>query len=898
MTNRNIIVALALSLSANSFGQDVEHSAQYMKAYPVGATMLTFKANTDISSCPLPAAPINWGMDVAWNSADNVIRGHNYIGDVLNIGRVSFQPSDLVDENGDLSAAQKRTLQSRLDNIAKSGVKNLILNCDHEVLCNKDNFPNCDQNYKNYNGKPYEWYRVIKASIRYCKSKGFNVITVSPFNEPDFTDWKEGTKADFKAICKYISEDPELAGIRISAGNTLNCDQADSWYSYMKPYVTEGNTHQLAGSFDNYANFWAKVAADGNHGTADELHNVMEAFVGIHYGMNSGVWWGFEGAARGEFCISSAKGKEIGYAENRKTWTAATVYKRQDGRIDAFLGSSERQALDCDYEIISTDRPVYYDGFGPYYNYFMQMPGGTGYQKNTPNAERLIQVQYGEDVPCEAFGNGEYVIMSAKSSKVLGFPSGKCNSGETLGMTDYLMTKTGDHQKWKLTAVNPRQGTDYSYYIIGSAVVPSVVFDIKDWSTSVGGKVIGFTGSKGSNEQWLMEYAGNNNWYIRSRHSGLYLEANNNSLSQNKFTGEKEQQWRFMPVGISRDLVAPKAPQGLEATAQSASILLSWTANTESDICAYQVLRAKADSEDWDVIGRMIVGTQFLDNMISCGCEYKYKVMAIDNARNRSVASDIITARTSGERALIAHYSLDENLLDASENSLNAQGSGTINFSTTMGKKEGTHSMQLSAANKSYLLLPRSVADNDELTIATWVYNLSTTKSWTRILDFGNGTDQYMFLTPSNGSEMRFVMKNGGEEQIVSAPKLGAGSHHVAVTIGKEAVTIYVDGEKVGESSDITIRPSDIHSVMNYVGRSQFAADEIFGGYIDDFRVYNYALDADDVAELFNGHEVNAIADVTKNAAAGTDIYYNLNGCRVTAPQKGVYIKNGKKILR
>ena len=204
--------------------------------------------------------------------------------------------------------------------------------------------------------------------MKYIRTKGFNVITVSPFNEPDYTPWGEGTKAHFRSIAKKIAEDAELQGIRISAGNTLNCDQALSWYNYMKPYVTEGNTHQLAGGFDTYAAFWQQVRADGNHATADELHNVGEAFIGAHYGMQSGVWWGWDGAARGKYCKASFAGKEIGYAENRSAWTAATVYKCGDGRIDAFVGSSERQATTSAFDFTATDRPVYYDGYGPVYN--------------------------------------------------------------------------------------------------------------------------------------------------------------------------------------------------------------------------------------------------------------------------------------------------------------------------------------------------------------------------------------------------------------------------------------------------------------------------------------------------------------------------------------------------
>lgn len=37
-------------------------------------------------------------------------------------------------------------------------------------------------------------------------------------------------------------------------GNTLNSDQALPWYNYLKDQLDEGNTHQLAGSFDNFAN--------------------------------------------------------------------------------------------------------------------------------------------------------------------------------------------------------------------------------------------------------------------------------------------------------------------------------------------------------------------------------------------------------------------------------------------------------------------------------------------------------------------------------------------------------------------------------------------------------------------------------------------------------------------
>ena len=245
------------------FAQSVPSATRMMLCGVYNAVPVPFSVATDINQCTIPGAPILWGMDTAWDSEDNVTRGTNYITkDVMSVGRVSFQPSDLVDANGNLSAAQQAALQSRLNHIAISGVRRVILNCDHEAL-----------NKTNYYGKPQEWYNVIKATVKYIRAKGFTVLTISPFNEPDYSSWGEGSMADFRNISKLISEDDYFKGIRISAGNTLNCDQALTWYNYMKPYVTEGNTHQLAGSFDSYANFWTKVRADGNYATADELRS-------------------------------------------------------------------------------------------------------------------------------------------------------------------------------------------------------------------------------------------------------------------------------------------------------------------------------------------------------------------------------------------------------------------------------------------------------------------------------------------------------------------------------------------------------------------------------------------------------------------------------------------------
>ena len=68
-----------------------------------------------------------------------------------------------------------------------------------------------------------------------------------------------------------------------------------------------------------------------------------------------------------------------------------------------------------------------------------------------------------------------------------------------------------------------------------------------------------------------------------------------------------------------------------------------------------------------------------------------------------------------------------------------------------------------------------------------------------------------------------------------------------------------MNGELAVSSGDITIRPMDIRPCLNYIGRSQFVADPMFKGSIDDFRVYNYELSAEDIKKVAQGESVGII---------------------------------------
>jgi alpha-L-arabinofuranosidase len=164
-----------------------------------------------------------------------------------------------------------------------------------------------------------------------------------------------------------------------------------------------------------------------------------------------------------------------------------------------------------------------------------------------------------------------------------------------------------------------------------------------------------------------------------------------------------------------------------------------------------------------------------------------------------------------------------------------------------------------------YAQLPAGIVGGlHDFTISTWV-KPAAIDTWARVFDFGSSTDVNMFLTLSEGSVPRFaITTNGGgnEDRLSGTAALPAGEWaHLAVTLSGTTGTLYVNGVAVATNPSMHLTPADLGATTNnWIGKSQYPADPLLHGLVDDFQIYSRALSAAEVQGLLTGPGAGDVA--------------------------------------
>lgn len=181
-------------------------------------------------------------------------------------------------------------------------------------------------------------------------------------------------------------------------------------------------------------------------------------------------------------------------------------------------------------------------------------------------------------------------------------------------------------------------------------------------------------------------------------------------------------------------------------------------------------------------------------------------------------------------------------------------------------------------------------------------YNASqTAQGWQRIFDFGNGSSNNNFMMGRYGSTAQTYYEgwNGGagDQTYTSTSPIVNGSENIyeAVQQGGTAATLtnvahYLAGTAqaaTGQAgSSETYLPTSIARTFNYIGRSNWAADNYFSGTMSEILVYNTAFNTTQrvILENYESAEWNQTVSVSKYTPPSTTTYgTNLVGIGYTS---------------
>jgi hypothetical protein len=232
-------------------------------------------------------------------------------------------------------------------------------------------------------------------------------------------------------------------------------------------------------------------------------------------------------------------------------------------------------------------------------------------------------------------------------------------------------------------------------------------------------------------------------------------------------------------------------------------------------------------------------------------------VVYVDQISLYREAPDVPVSSDPGVTGLAAQYSFENDYTDSSGHGLTGTPTGAPAFVSGLA---GNGSAVTLNGNDDYVDLPIGgvIESADSITIACWTDFSNAGGAWQRVWDFGSGegVNPYLFLCPrvNTSGPIRFAIRSAtiGEQILESSSTLAPGWQHVTVVIDGETGTmkLYVNGTVAAEGPTQVI-PSDLgNTTQNYLGKSQYGADALYQGSLDEVLIYTRALSEGEVRYL------------------------------------------------
>jgi alpha-L-arabinofuranosidase len=211
-----------------------------------------------------------------------------------------------------------------------------------------------------------------------------------------------------------------------------------------------------------------------------------------------------------------------------------------------------------------------------------------------------------------------------------------------------------------------------------------------------------------------------------------------------------------------------------------------------------------------------------------------------------------ITVNPGPPPVLVHRYSFTS---DASDSVGGSAWNGTLPNGGTFANGQVT----LAAASSQYVQLPAGILSNyTAVTIETWVTFPDQLPVNCFFYGFGNtdgsgAGEDYIFCAPQGGRIAITAADPGytGEQNVDSYTDLSyrTNLHVVAVYNPPDGyLALYTNGILAAINNSVTVPMNSVNDVLNYIGRSLYNVDPYPDLSLDEFRIYNGALNPNEIA--------------------------------------------------
>lgn len=295
-------------------------------------------------------------------------------------------------------------------------------------------------------------------------------------------------------------------------------------------------------------------------------------------------------------------------------------------------------------------------------------------------------------------------------------------------------------------------------------------------------------------------------------------------------------------------IVAPTSIEDIYVASGDQKATLTWDFQYDVN---YRVSRADQADGTYTVIADNIDGTRYADNGLTNNKEYFYKLEAF-NIRGTYVAPTIYNATPVDGRHVF--YDFNENAGTVAHDQWGAKHA-TLSADATWATGKFGQALSFNGTATSYAQLGEGiVSDLEDFTIATWFYS-DAVKNNSRIFDFGSGTGTFMVFVPKAGENVRYKITCPAGNFTLDVPfafPIGEWAH-VALTQSGTTFNMFVNGILIGSSNEANVKPKDMGvTTSNYLIKSQWSSDPYNAAKVDEFKIFNRALDDEEIVALMN----------------------------------------------